>query len=434
MSEFDRPHITAPDVRGCVSFSLYGDDAVYAWGAIQNVALASKFYPGWQCRVYLERGHYAKRALLEAGAMVIEMEPLPNSGGMFWRFMAADDPQFTHVIVRDADSRISPRDAACTNAWIESGKVLHVIKDHPGHRKQAVIGGAWGIKAGCMAMCDDISGWRHSYNYGDDEEFLHRKVWERFRPYDDFLYHDYEGGYAGCALPIPAHEDCAGHVCERVPLDFTIPGKWRAFVLSAPHYAARRIMFNESLAAHGGILRDKVETVIGKSFGECVVPHNYPHATSAPHYFLATEDHKNTWRRALDEDLDFVFIFEDDAMFRADFTECLARAVMCVPDDWLAMQLGGQAHTDHHRAWYTDAHGNVKFPRALARVRGCLGMHGTLWTREGLRLAVERYDKNPQAIVDWEFAGWQRDVDRFYTPMRWVVEVNPHTDQGGRAS
>jgi len=417
------------EVRGCLSMSLYGESAKYAWGALQNVKIFNTYYPGWQCRVYLERGHYAKNALLEAGASVVEMETLPGSGGMFWRFLAADDPQFTHVIIRDADSRVSPRDAACVGEWLASGKSLHVMKDHPAHRRQAVIGGAWGIRTAAMAMTEEIDKWGHNYQYGDDEKFLHWKVWERFRPGNDFIYHDFEGQCGGSRFP--AHAPCSGHVCQPIAPTVELPGKWSAFVINAPHYKQRLADFYRNLEVYNGFLSGNIRTWSGLPKGT-PVPLDYPHREQFPHYYLATMDHLAVWKKAKEEDLDWLFVFEDDAIFEKDLDDYLLRVLMCIPKDWWAIQLGGQAHSDDKRNWFKDADGKIIYPRALGRVKGCLGMHGVLWSREGYNAAIAYYTERPNAIVDWDFALWQQVSDKFYTPMRWVIGINKKSTQHGK--
>ena len=35
-----------------ISFSVYGEDSKYLLGAIKNVDIAKKYYPGWVCRFY----------------------------------------------------------------------------------------------------------------------------------------------------------------------------------------------------------------------------------------------------------------------------------------------------------------------------------------------------------------------------------------------
>jgi len=416
-------------IRGCVSFSLYGDASKYAWGMVENVALVAKYYPGWQCRVYMERGHYAQSALENSGAHVIIMEPAEGSRGMFWRLLAVDDPQFTHVAIRDADSRVNPRDAACTAAWVASGKKLHAIRDHDAHHCRPITGGAWGLMPGDFSMRDAVDAWSHNNKYGDDEEFLWRVVWEHFKERDDFLMQSNRGPSAE-EEGIPEHAPYEGFVGEQIHPEFKMPGRWRAVVLSPPHYARRRERFFKGLDLNGGFLRGRVDHWEGSTLGARVVPRHFDASAAHPHYYSATMDHRRILEEAILEDLDYIFVFEDDAMFREDFEEYVTRAWLALPDGWLGLMLGGAPHTDTARAYYT-VDGAVAHPTALARAEGCLGMHGMLWNREGMLRAWNHYDYHNRTIIDWACASLQKEEPHFYAPARWVVEVDGGAAQMG---
>jgi len=67
---------------------------------------------------------------------------------MLWRFTVVDDPQVDIFIVRDADSRLTPRDATVVSHWLrqrpEASAIFHCIRDHPSHSIYPVSGGLWG--------------------------------------------------------------------------------------------------------------------------------------------------------------------------------------------------------------------------------------------------------------------------------------------------
>lgn len=65
--------------------------------------------------------------------------------GMFWRFLPYDDVEIELFIVRDLDSRISMREAVAVYEWVNSGKNLHIMRDHPYHIN-LIMGGMWGLK------------------------------------------------------------------------------------------------------------------------------------------------------------------------------------------------------------------------------------------------------------------------------------------------
>ena len=49
-----------------------------------------------------------------------------------------------HFIIRDADSRLSRRDFCAVEEWLKSGKMFHVLRDHPSHSNFPISGGLWG--------------------------------------------------------------------------------------------------------------------------------------------------------------------------------------------------------------------------------------------------------------------------------------------------
>ena len=56
-------------------------------------------------------------------------------------------------IIRDADSRLTPRDAAAVVDWLRQGVnfTFHCIRDHPSHSLYSVSGGLWGGRRTTLA-------------------------------------------------------------------------------------------------------------------------------------------------------------------------------------------------------------------------------------------------------------------------------------------
>lgn len=108
---------------------------------------------------------------------LVHTERRPGIGGMFDRFEAIDMSDCDIMFVRDADSRIHERDAACIEDFIAAtDKQLHIIRDHY-HHKDRIMGGAWGIRRGALpaSMSYLISKWRERHStvhYIADQEFL----------------------------------------------------------------------------------------------------------------------------------------------------------------------------------------------------------------------------------------------------------------------
>ena len=92
------------------------------------------------------------RRLRQLGAQVhyVDRGGGRRLAGMMWRFMVIDDPDVDVFIVRDADSRLTPRDAAVVADWLgqkpETSAILHCIRDHPAHSDSYINGGLWGAR------------------------------------------------------------------------------------------------------------------------------------------------------------------------------------------------------------------------------------------------------------------------------------------------
>ena len=54
--------------------------------------------------------------------------------GMIWRFLPVLDPSVSVMVSRDLDSRISSREQAVVEEWLDQSNLpFHIIRDHPGH-------------------------------------------------------------------------------------------------------------------------------------------------------------------------------------------------------------------------------------------------------------------------------------------------------------
>ena len=53
--------------------------------------------------------------------------------------------QVDYVMVRDLDGAIGSREVAAVKDWLHSDMDLHVMRDHPAHKRQ-LMGGMWGTK------------------------------------------------------------------------------------------------------------------------------------------------------------------------------------------------------------------------------------------------------------------------------------------------
>jgi len=131
-----------------IAFSLWGDNPLYTVGAIRNAEIAADIYPEWTCRYYVGNtvpSEITDRLRSMSNTEVVFRDSPGTPHSMFWRFEPAWDSSVEYVIVRDTDSRLGVREKAAVDEWIESGKRLHIMRDHPYHNTP-IMGGMWGCK------------------------------------------------------------------------------------------------------------------------------------------------------------------------------------------------------------------------------------------------------------------------------------------------
>ena len=65
--------------------------------------------------------------------------------GMLWRFLPLVDPQVSVMVSRDLDSRLTAREQAAVEEWLNTGLAFHVMRDNPQHGTE-ILGGMWGAR------------------------------------------------------------------------------------------------------------------------------------------------------------------------------------------------------------------------------------------------------------------------------------------------
>ena len=394
-----------------IAFSLFNTPAKYSWGLLDNISLAKIHYPGWRVVVHVERGHYAIPRILAAGAEVIEHSKPVGLDGTFWRFETLADPRFERTLIRDADSRISDREAAAVREWIAAGTPLHIIRDAPSHYARPILGGMFGMKNGSLpGILDAIEAWQPKAPYGADEEFLAQTL-STLIPQATV----HGSGKREIPLTLPSQH----HIGQRVAPEWNQP--FQAVVLNPDHYVKRMLRFRGSEDAHGGFLRHRIQRWRAYQPGEVVRPRCFSNQNH-PHYYLATRAHNNIIERAILDQWPLTFVFEDDAEFAPDFEERFMQFWLALPPRWMGGLLGG---TPNHavRPW-GDA-------RVIRQAYGLLGMWAVMWTPEGLQRAWNHFQWHNRAVCDQALARLQKEEPHFYAPSNWLVRISKETAQYG---
>ena len=213
-----------------VSFSLWGDKPLYNVGAIRNAELMGEIYPDWKMILYYDNSVPSETIskLETLDCILVKVDDFEY--GCFWRFFAADIDDCELVIFRDTDSRINLRERDAVNAWIETEKSLHVMRDHPAHgipygnNKLGILAGMWGIKGKQLPLTQMIKKFvvDKENKYGIDQTFL-KMVYNAFEldkvVHDDFFE----------KKPFPTKRDNMRFVGERIGIDeLPVNDDWKA--------------------------------------------------------------------------------------------------------------------------------------------------------------------------------------------------------------
>jgi hypothetical protein len=147
---------------------------------VKNAEQVPKIYSGWQMIVYHDNS-VPKETLSVLEDLNVKLVNVDgHTHGMFWRFFASDLVDCEYAIFRDGDSRLSIREKMAVDEWIDSGKTIHVMRDHPAHQipygnnSLGILGGMWGIKGNTIPMKDSIENFskNKTMGYGIDQTFL----------------------------------------------------------------------------------------------------------------------------------------------------------------------------------------------------------------------------------------------------------------------
>jgi len=175
-------------MKKIISFSLWGDKPIYTVGAISNAKLAQEIYPGWICRFYIHRSSISQNIIRELEKQPnVELVDMPEDIGwsaMLWRFYPATEEDVSVMLSRDCDSRLSHREKACVDYWLnKTDRKVMTIRDTCVHQSQ-MMGGLWGVRDGFLkkmkpSLNDLIEKTKHKAIKGVDQEFLNSKIYLR---------------------------------------------------------------------------------------------------------------------------------------------------------------------------------------------------------------------------------------------------------------
>ena len=151
-----------------IAFAFYGDPKSsvhqrrgYFEGIRANLGAISSFYnSSWVVRLYHDIGSddpmMADLCSLACSTDQLDLCSVPqlphpllakavHMFPMIWRFFPTLDTQVDAFMSRDLDSIVTPREVKAVEEWVQSGKTLHTMRDHPQHNFP-MLGGMWGVQ------------------------------------------------------------------------------------------------------------------------------------------------------------------------------------------------------------------------------------------------------------------------------------------------
>lgn len=151
----------------------------YISGLEENLKLIQKYYPGWYVYLYHNEDFDINQIedLKKYDLFETKLITDKSINAMQWRFLPNDDQDVELFIVRDVDSRITEREQVSVFEWIESGKILHIMRDHP-HHQYTILGGMWGMRnQSDLNMSQSCKDYNLSNNYNYENQW-YEKWWD----------------------------------------------------------------------------------------------------------------------------------------------------------------------------------------------------------------------------------------------------------------
>jgi hypothetical protein len=191
------------------SFCIYGTKLIYYKGLLKNLEVISRIEPQPKVLIGYSNDILEEyKEMYEAYTFVrlIKINDEFNESVMCSRFLQFDTIESPgYIFCRDADSRVSERDIWCIQSFINSGKKLHIIRDHYYH-KQKIMGGTCGfyLDSNRPNFTELFRNSKHTFNnmnkaYGLDEYFLSNNIYTLFAADDIWI-----------------NSNCSGHLNEKI--------------------------------------------------------------------------------------------------------------------------------------------------------------------------------------------------------------------------
>ena len=123
-----------------ISYSFYGNAKRYDDGALVNVELMPTVYPDWEIYIYHETtvpSNIIDKLTKYKYVKMINMFDSSIVNNMSWCFLVASETDVERYVIININTRFSLLEQSAVDDWITSGKIIHVMRDHPSHSQYA---------------------------------------------------------------------------------------------------------------------------------------------------------------------------------------------------------------------------------------------------------------------------------------------------------
>ena len=247
------------------SFSLYGHDEAYMHAALRIASETKEKFPGYLPRFYVsqEIDEGLVTQLQDIGSEIIRKERKHDGiEGMYWRFLAANDPEVEMAMIRDIDTLFTIRDQQVQKEWLESNKDYHIVRDNPKFLSIEVPGCFWSCRGRKIpqigAMIEDWCTDRFAYSFGADQDFLAHRVYPKMR-HSLYVHTSYVAYIGERYHPTPPHHPDIIPNCLGAKETEPIQDPWqlrrmykRRYVWRVPVYMRKRLPMRIARALQRG--------------------------------------------------------------------------------------------------------------------------------------------------------------------------------------
>jgi tetratricopeptide (TPR) repeat protein len=178
-----------------ISYSLWGNEPRYLAPLLENVRILPHLFPAWSIRVYYDTtvDHHYIVDLGKRGVQLRQMilpQGQPGYRRLLWRFEAIRDPSVQRFLIRDADALLNIKERVAIDAWLQSDRYFHAMRDWHSHT-DLILAGMWGGVGKILPSPTELfrasTSWRVESDHLD-QDILSDTVWPAIR--HSILIHD----------------------------------------------------------------------------------------------------------------------------------------------------------------------------------------------------------------------------------------------------